>query len=104
VNERTDIDNSLILSSVRALWGMVPPTLRSVSVELRDDKIVWQCLFDENASEDDFGLLSSAAAEIIADYNVYGLEEVLKKVPLSDKLENLKNVVYYRHEHSYYKV
>ena len=47
--DQAAIDNSLILSSVRASWGLITPSLRSVSIEQRDNRIVWQCIFDKDA-------------------------------------------------------
>ena len=94
----------LILLSVRALQGEITPSLRSVSVELRGKTIVWQCLFDSNATEDDFELLSAACTEIIADYDwSYGLEEIIKYVPAPEKMQHLENLIYLRHEKNYYK-
>ncbi len=97
------INNELIISSVRALWNMITPNLRSVSIELRDKTIVWQCIFDENGTEDDFDLMSSAAGEVIADFNEYGLEEIIKKIPKDIKVQNLENLIYSRNESNYYK-
>jgi hypothetical protein len=94
----TQINKELIISSVRALWDMITPSLRSVSVELRDNKIIWQCIFDEDGTEDDFELMSSAAGELIADYSNYGLEEIIKKIPKNVKVQNLENLIYSRHE------
>ena len=73
----TEEDNKLILSSIRALQGEITSLLRSVSVELREKKIIWQCLFDSDATEEDFELMSLACTEVIADYPWgYGLEAV----------------------------
>ena len=100
---KTEIDIQLILSSTRALLGEIVPCLRSVSVEIHDHTIVWQCLFDSDATEDDFELLSAASAEIIADFNDYDLEEIIKCVPFPEQMENLKNLIYLRHENNYWK-
>ena len=102
-NIKDQQDLKLILSSVRALWGEITPSLRSVSTELHDSKIIWQCIFDVNATDDDFELLSSAATEVIADFKDYELEEIIKKVPFPDKMNHLKNLIYLRHEKNYYK-
>ncbi len=97
----TEQNISLILNSLKALHGEITPCLRSVSVELREKKIVWQCLFDSDATEDDFELLSSASAELIADYDsTYGLEEVIEYVPFPKKMDLLENLIYLRHEKS----
>lgn len=41
INLKTKEDVNLILSSVRALWGAIVPSLRSVSIGLQDNKITW---------------------------------------------------------------
>lgn len=103
MNSKTEIDNHIILSSVKALLGEIVPSLRSVSVELREKTILWQCLFDSNATEKDFELLSAASTEMIADFNNYNLKEIIKYVPFPEQLENLKNVIYLRHENNYWQ-
>lgn len=95
---KTKEDVNLILSSVRALWGAIVPSLRSVSIGLQNNKVTWQCIFDDNATNDELELLSAAAAEIIADFPGYGLEEIIKRVPYPHKAEHLKNLIYLRYE------
>ena len=100
----TEEDNKLILSSIRALQGEITSSLRSVSVELQEKKVFWQCLFDSDATEDDFELMSVACAEVIADYPWgYTLEEIIKYVPVPEDMKHLKNLIYLRHEQNYYK-
>ena len=101
----SEIENNrkLIISCVRALWGEIVPELRSVSAEFSDDKIVWQCIFDINATEDDFELLSEASGEVLGDFNNYGLKENLIKIPFPNKMNHLQNLIYLRHESNYYK-
>jgi len=94
----TTIDQSLILSSVRALWGCIMPSLVSVSIEIQDHTILWQCIFDPSAAETDLELLSSAAAEVIADFKTYNLKEIIKKVSYPNNIEHLKNLIYLRYE------
>ncbi len=94
----TTIDQSLILSSVRALWGCITPSLVSVSTEIQDNTILWQCIFDSSADETDLELLSSAAAELIAAFNTCNLKEIIKKVPYPNKTEHLRNIIYLRYE------
>ena len=97
-------NKNLILRSVKALQGEVVPSLRSVSVELRGKKIVWQCIFDANANDDDLELLSAASTELIADYDWnYTLEEILQVIPNPNEMVHLENLIYLRHEKNYYK-
>ena len=91
-------DQKLILSSVRALWGCVMPSLRTVSIELNDDIILWKCVFDSTATEDDLENLSAAAAEVTADFPKYGLKEIIVTIPFPQKTEPLKNLIYLRKE------
>jgi hypothetical protein len=88
----------LILSSVRALWGCVTPALRSVSVEFNENKIIWQCILDENATDDDLELLTAAATEVISDFPELDLLEVIKRVPSPTKVDYLKHIIFVRHE------
>jgi hypothetical protein len=97
-------DIHLILSGTRALIGEITPSLRSVSLEERNTTIFWKCVFDTNATEDDFELLSAAAAQVIADFpNVNGLEEIIIVIPFPKPTEPLKNLIYHRHENNYWK-
>ncbi|TMI66322.1 MAG: hypothetical protein E6H07_10620 [Bacteroidetes bacterium] len=96
-------DISLILSGVRALTGEITPPLRSASIELSNKKIIFKCVFDETATEDDFELLSAAATEIIADFPDYVLEEIFQKIPQPEPTNPLKNVLFHRHESNYWK-
>jgi hypothetical protein len=100
---RTDKDITLILSGVRALIGEVTPSLRSASVQLNDNKVIFKCVFDETATEDDFELMSTVAGEIIADFPDCDLEEIIQKVPPPEPTNPLKNVLYHRHEANYWK-
>jgi hypothetical protein len=100
---KTEKDISLILSGVRALIGEVTPCLRSVSAEWDGKDVIFKCVFDETATEDDLELMSSAAGEIIADFPDYGLKEIVQKVPQPGPTNPLKNVLYQRHESNYWK-
>jgi hypothetical protein len=94
----TQDDKKLILSSLRALWGLVTPNLRSVSVELRDNTIFWQCIFDKDTTEDDLELMSDASGEVIADFNINKLKVDIQIIPFPEKTRHLKNLIYLRHE------
>ncbi|KJF43708.1 hypothetical protein [Draconibacterium sediminis] len=95
---KTQEDIKLILGSVRALWGMVTPNLRSVSVELQDETIFWQCIFDEEASDDDLRLMNDASAELIADFDTNKIEEKILRVSFPREMIHLKNLIYLRKE------
>lgn len=98
---KTDEDISLILSGIRALHGEITPVLRSASIELRNKKIIFKCVFDENATDDDFELVSVAAAEILADFPHYDLEEIYERVCEPVSTNPLENILYHRHEGNY---
>jgi hypothetical protein len=98
---KTDI--SLILSGVRALIGEVTPCLRSASVELNENKVIFKCVFDETATENDLELMSAAAGAIIADFPGCDLKEIVQKVAPPQPTNPLKNVLYHRHESNYWQ-
>ena len=85
------------------MWGQVTPCLRSASIQLNDDKVIFKCVFDETATEDDFELISAAAGEIIADFPDCYLEEIVEKVGPPEPTNPLENVLYHRHESNYWK-
>lgn len=100
----TEKDIKLILSSVRALQGNVTAPLRSASVEMVGNTIRWKCEYDSDANGDDLELASIAAGEIIADFpSGTGLDEIIITTNYPEKTEPLKNLIYMRHEHNYYK-
>ena len=95
--EISDVD--LRLSSQRALWGHVTPSLRSASIEYRGSVIYWRCLFNQDANQDDLELAREAGTEILSDFpDVKEFKEDIRVVPFPEKLINLKNLVYYHHE------
>jgi hypothetical protein len=95
---------SVKLSALRALLGHVSPTLRSASIEIVGGGIHWKCEFDQNASEDDFELCRMAGGEILADFSaVDDFKESMLIVPFPEKCQHLEHLIYYRHEHNYYK-
>ena len=97
-NTKSKNDISLILSSVRALWGVVTPSVRSVSTEIRNDTIIWQCIFDIEATEEEMELMSDAASEVISDFNNLTLDERIIKIHSPIKIDHLKNLIFLRKE------
>ncbi len=97
-DNKTQDDSKLILSSVRALWGLVTPHLRSVSVEMRDNTIFWQCIFDKDATEGDLEFMSEASSEVIADFKSNKINENIQIIPFPEKTRHLKNLIYLRNE------
>ncbi|QMU29767.1 hypothetical protein [Adhaeribacter radiodurans] len=95
---KSEVDIKLVLSGVRALLGNVPISLRSVSIELINGKVIWKCALDNNATEEDYELLSIAAGEVIADFPDYGLEEIIENIPYPDKPIHLRNLIFQRNE------
>ena len=95
---------TLRLSAQRALWGHVPACMRAASIQKEGDTIFWRCVFDAEATDDDFELASNAGAESIADFSAPTvIDEQVLKLPFPKKLEHLKHLIFLRHEHNYYK-
>jgi hypothetical protein len=91
-------DISLTLSAVRALLGNVTPPLHSASVEWKENTIIWKCVFDSTATEDDYELMSIAAAEIISDFPDAELKEIYLTVTPPEIVEPLEHLIYQRYE------
>jgi hypothetical protein len=100
----SDDSITLRLSAQRALWGHVPACLRSASIQKDGDTIRWRCVFDAEATEDDFELARMAGTEIISDYSPpTKIDEQIVKIPFPQKAEHLEHLVFLRHEHNYYR-
>ena len=92
-------DIELRLSGQRALWGNVPGSLRAASVALDGNRIRFRAIFDVAASSGDKNLLSSAAAEIVADFEApITIEEEFLDVPAPLEMEHLQNLLFLRAE------
>jgi hypothetical protein len=59
---------ALRLCSMRALWGIVTPNLRKVSVEEKDNVISLYFYYDQEPSEEEIDLSEDAATEVIAGF------------------------------------
>ena len=59
---------SLRLSAMRALWGIVTPNLRKVSIHEKDHLISLYFYYDQEPSEEEIDLSEDAATEVIADF------------------------------------
>ena len=98
------IGTKLKLSAQRALWGHVPACLRFASIQKNENTIEWRCIFDSEATDDDFELARMAGTEIISDFTPETkINEDIRIVPFPEKPTNLEFLVFSRHEHNYYK-
>jgi hypothetical protein len=89
----------LRLSAQRALWGHVPPSLRAVSLEMRDTTIVFRAVFEPGAPDAERELLSFAAAEVIADFSApTTIEEELLEVASPTRPPQLRHLDFLRWE------
>lgn len=94
-----EINVSIRLSAQRALWGVVPPALRSVSVDAQEPVVYFRCIFDRDATEDDKELLSCAATELIADFpDSWDIKEEYLVIPVPERMQHLKFLVFQRYE------
>ena len=60
---------SLRLSAMRALWGVVTPNLREVSIQEKDNVISLYFYYDKEPSENEVDLSEDAATEVIANFS-----------------------------------
>lgn len=87
------------LSAQSALLGQVPPSPRSVSVDIDERHVYFRCIFDSNPTKYDCELISVAATEIIADFQAqYVIKEEYLFIEEPNKMNHLKYLIYLRHE------
>lgn len=58
----------LRLSAMRALWGIITPNVREVSVEEKNNIISLYFYYDKEPSEQEIELAEDAATEVISDF------------------------------------
>lgn len=61
--------SSLLLSGMRALWGIITPNVRKVSIFEKDNLITVFFYYDKEPSEDEIELSEEAATEVIACFS-----------------------------------
>ena len=96
--------NQLLLTSQKALLLHIVPCLRSVSLSMLNHEVKWKCIFDHDATENDFELLKQAATEINAGFcgTEFILTETYEIVNFPEKMNMESHIVYHRHEHNYF--
>lgn len=93
--------SKLLLSSMRALWGIITPNLRKVSVELEENAVALHFYYSETPTEDEIELSEVAASEVIADFPESLLIECQRHVITPPrKIEHIGSLVYSRSEKS----
>jgi hypothetical protein len=98
-DEDGELEVRLRLSAQKALWQLVPPTLRAVSVDSVGSEIVFRAVFEPGAPEADRDLLEMAATEVIAQFSSPAtLREEHLEVPPPTKPPHLRYVVFERAE------
>lgn len=89
----------LRLSAMKALWGIVTPNLRKVSIEEKDQVISLYFYYDQKPSEVEVDLSEDAATEVIADFPEPFLINCERKVIKAPEKINFKGyLIYSRYE------
>jgi hypothetical protein len=47
--------------------------------------------------------MNHASGELISNYSGFGLEEKIEVIPFPEHTNQLKHLIYLRHEHNYYQ-
>ena len=96
-----DTRRKVLLSTQRALLGMIYPDIRAIAVGFEENKKLKLIYYlDREPNIDDYDNLSDVAGEILGDINFSEVEEicVFTKEDISN-LNNLDSWVYIRKEH-----
>ena len=95
-----ELRREVLISIQRALWGMIYPEIRAISVGYEGtQKLIINCYLDREPNEGDYENISEVASEVCADINFLKVEEncIFSLEPIT-KLDNLKSWVYIRKE------
>ena len=100
MTERISTRIHVVLSFIRALLGEVSPTLRGITVGLKEKKAKLVCYFDGEIQENDINSMNSVEAEMLADLPEmeidFNVERLDYPEPLSEK--TLDEWLYLRRE------
>lgn len=89
----------LLLSAQRALWGVVTPNLRTVSIRLIENHICLFFYYDSSPTEMEKELAEEAATEVIADFpEPYTIECNISMIAFPQKIEPRGFLVFSRYE------
>lgn len=89
----------LRLSAMRALWGVVTPNLREVSIQEKNSVISLYFYYDKEPSENEIDLSEDAATEVIANFTepfLISCERQVVNYP--GKINFTGYLIYSRHE------
>ncbi|HOY96206.1 MAG TPA: hypothetical protein PK509_10730 [Catalimonadaceae bacterium] len=90
----------VLLSIQRALWGMIYPSIRAISVGFEGTKKLKVIYYlDREPNDDDYENLSDVTGEVCSDIAFKEVEEICKfSLEPFSKLDNLESWVYIRKE------
>ena len=89
----------LRLSAMRALWGIVTPNLRKVSIQEKNQVISLYFYYDQEPSQEEIDLSEDAATEVISDFsNPYLIACEKQVVKSPEKINFIGYLVYSRFE------
>jgi hypothetical protein len=60
--------SKLLLSGLRALWGIITPNIRKISIHQNENNLLLCFYYDEEPTEIEIELSEEAASEMIADF------------------------------------
>lgn len=91
--------SKLLLSGLRALWGVVTPNIRKVSVIQQENNLSLCFYYDEEPTEIEVELSEEAASEMAADFSepfLIDCERFVVKYP--QKIDRKGHLLYSRFE------
>lgn len=91
--------SKLILSGMRALWGIITPNVRKVSIHEQNNVILLIFYYDKEPSDDEMELSEEAATEVIADFpDPFSIECERNVISFPKKIDVMGNLIFSRHE------
>lgn len=93
------LESDVRLIAATALLGMIPASLRALSLELSDKSVRLRSIFDQTASGSDIELLRATGAKILADYNATNiLQEDYWIISQGSHMTHRKRLIFLRYE------
>lgn len=97
--ECVNLRAKVLLSTTRALLGVITPSVRGITVDYKREFIKLRAYFDIGATEEEKELISDAHGEIIGDFpemKTFPYEEI--DLPFPEKMHVFSDWIYMRYE------
>ncbi|WP_020579289.1 hypothetical protein [Actinopolymorpha alba] len=90
MSDETSFRTEVLLSLQRALWGMITPDIRAISVGWKDGIIRVRFIYDHQVTENDLEIVSEVEGEVLADFEPHVAADFSAEFS-SEEMASLRN-------------